>query len=75
MVKGSFNRYGGIVAGIFGIVWTIAMINLWEWNVDGTGGWFAFMMVFAGCCLTVAGFAHSFKWWEKFRAKFIDKKE
>lgn len=45
---------------IFATVWTIAMIKLWEWNVEGTGWWFAFAMVFLGIVVLTASLLHTF---------------
>lgn len=45
---------------IFATVWTIAMIKLWRWNVEGTGWWFAFAMVFLGIVVLTASLLHTF---------------
>ena len=45
---------------IFATIWTIAMISLWQWNVDGTGLWFAFAMVFLGVVVLVASLLQTF---------------
>jgi hypothetical protein len=45
---------------ILATIWTIAMINLWQWNVDGTGLWFAFAMVFLGVVVLVASLLQTF---------------
>jgi hypothetical protein len=45
---------------IFAIVWTIAMIKLWRWNVEGTGLWFAFAMVFLGILVLTVSLLQTF---------------
>ena len=68
-MKKILDKVSGFVLPIFAVVWTIAMISLWEWNVNGTGVWFAFLMVFAGVVVLVASLAHTFKWWDKLKAR------
>lgn len=48
------------IVPILATVWTIAMIKLWGWNVDGTGWWFAFAMVFLGIVVLVASLLQTF---------------
>jgi len=45
---------------IFATIWIIAMISLWQWNVDGTGLWFAFAMVFLGVLTLVVSLLQTF---------------
>jgi len=45
---------------IFATIWIIAMINLWQWNVEGTGLWFAFTMVFLGVLVLVVSLLQTF---------------
>ena len=67
-----FQKFMDILSSIgvpaFAIVWIIAMINLWQWNVEGTGVWFAFAMVFLGFIVLIASIAHTFNLWDKFKA-------
>jgi len=45
---------------IFAVIWTIAMIKLWKWNVEGTGWWFAFAMVFLGIVVLTVSLLQTF---------------
>jgi hypothetical protein len=44
------------------IAWTTAMISLWDWNVEGTGTWFAALMIIAGVALFSVTLAHYMRW-------------
>jgi phosphoglycerol transferase MdoB-like AlkP superfamily enzyme len=61
---GKFSRFiyklHSWVVPILATIWTIAMINLWQWNVDGTGLWFAFTMVFLGILTLVVSLLQTF---------------
>lgn len=60
------------------IAWTTAMVSLWDWNVRGTGAWFAVLMIVAGVVVFTATLAHYMKWGGKigdlFRKLFNRKK-
>jgi hypothetical protein len=45
---------------LFAIIWTVAMVKLWRWNVEGTGLWFAFAMVFLGVLVLVVSLLQTF---------------
>lgn len=59
---------------VFAITWIIAMINLWKWNSESTGIWFAFAMVFLGFLTLCLSIAHTFNLWDKFKA-YLDKRK
>ena len=40
------SKLHSLVVPTLSTIWIIAMIVLWQWNVEGTGLWFAFSMVF-----------------------------
>jgi hypothetical protein len=50
------------------------MIKLWSWNVNGTGWWFAFAMVFLGIVVFTANLIHWFGWWDKYIRNWFFKK-
>lgn len=45
---------------LFAIAWIIAMIKIWDHNVEGTGLWFAFAMVFLGFVVLTASLLLTF---------------
>lgn len=54
---------------VFAITWIIAMINLWKWNSESTGIWFAFAMVFLGFVVLFFSIAHTFNLWDKLKKR------
>lgn len=61
-----------VVLWLFSLTWTAAMIKLWKWNVEGTGWWFALLMLLGGIVLHVATWAHYFDGF-KFIGNFLRK--
>ena len=51
---------------LLSLVWTVAMINLWNWNVSENGWLFAFAMAIIGPVIFFANLAHKFGWFDKF---------
>jgi hypothetical protein len=54
--------FGHVFLWVFSVSWTIAMIRLWEWNVEGTGWWFALLMILLGVIVHFATWAHYLGW-------------
>ena len=54
-----YNISYWLVGGL-SLAWTIAMITLWEWNVNGTGMWFAILMIALGVLVFTINLMHYF---------------
>jgi hypothetical protein len=75
-MKKILDTLSSIGLPLLATAWTVAMINLWEWNVEGTGMWFAILMIIFGIVVFLASLAHTFKiwntsWWQKLTNYFF----
>ena len=59
-MKKLLSSLHSLIVPALSIAWIIAMINLWQWNVEGTGLWFAFAMVFLGVVVLTASLLNTF---------------